>query len=75
MRDEKYKQIMDLAEWVNTNRFDVAGDGMSVIIAIADTEKIRRLACTGGKMEIGTMMGAIMEGIYNDTNQMNLVKN
>ena len=62
-RSERYKQIAEMAEWVNANRVSVAKDGMNIIIAIADEEKIRRLACTGQPMQLGMMFGVLIDGI------------
>lgn len=61
-RESKYKQIAALAEWVNDNREEVAEDGMSIVMGIADNEKIRRLCLTGGVMEIYTIMETLRQG-------------
>lgn len=55
-RQKKYKQIAELAEWVNEHRSEVAVDGMSIIMGIADEEKIRRLCLTGQALPLYTML-------------------
>lgn len=64
--DEKYQQIADLAEWVNTNREEVARDGMSIMIAIGDEEKIRRLCLTGNAVRLAIMMKILKDGADAD---------
>lgn len=65
-RIKRYEQIAKLAEWVNAERGEVANDGMSIIIGIADKEKIRRLCLTGGVMELYTMLDTLRQGAANE---------
>lgn len=63
---DKYDQIAKLAEWVNDNRFEVAGDGMNVIIAIADDKKIRRMCLTGNSMELSIMIQLLLKSASDE---------
>lgn len=55
-RDKKYKQIMNLAEWVNEHRYEVAADGMSIVIGISDKDTMKRMCMTGKIMPLYTML-------------------
>ena len=48
-RQKKYKQIADLAEWVSDNRAEVAMDGMSIVIGVAENEEKAKKMCMIGK--------------------------
>ena len=65
-KKDAYDQIAELAEWVNANRIEVAEDGMNIIIAIADSEKIRRMCLTGNSVHLGQMFDVLLEGAYNE---------
>lgn len=65
MKEDKYKQIAELAEWVNTNREEVAKDGMNVIIAIGDTEKMWRLCLTGNAFQLAIMMKILKDAEWH----------
>ena len=74
-RKDKYKQIAALAEWVNENREAVAGDGISVVMGIADKDKIRRLCLTGGVVEIYSMMEILRQGAADEFDRVYGVEN
>lgn len=61
-KKEKYDQIAELAEWVNTNREEVAKDGMNIIIAIGDMERMWRLCLTGNAYQLAIMMKVLKDG-------------
>ena len=61
-RQKKYKQIADLAEWVNNNRNAVAEDGMNVIIAVADPDRIKRMCLTGRVYQLYLMLDKLRQG-------------
>lgn len=69
-RKKRYEQIAKLAEWVNEDRQKVAEDGMSVIIAIADKEKIRRMCLTGGVAELYVMLDTLRQGAANEFDRL-----
>lgn len=64
-----YTQIVEVADWVNKNREEVAKDGMNIIIAIADEEKLRRMCLTGESVRIATMLDLLIEGAYNSIHE------
>ena len=74
-RKDKYKQIADLAEWVNENREKVAEDGMSIIIGIADMEKIRRLCLTGQTMPLWVRLDRLRQGAADEFDRVYGVNN
>lgn len=65
-KKDKYRQIAELAEWVNEHRQEVAEDGMSIIIGIADMEKIRRLCLTGQTMPLWVMLDRLRQGAADE---------
>lgn len=69
MRQEKYDEIAKMAEWVNTNRVEIAMDGMSIIVAVADTEKIKRLALTGDGSHVMMMLAMLEHECFNPKNR------
>jgi hypothetical protein len=69
-RKKRYEQIAKLAEWVNEDRQKVAEDGMSIIIAIADKEKIRRMCLTGGVAELYVMLDTLRQGAANEFDRL-----
>ena len=69
-RAKKYKQIEQLAEWVNDDRQAVAEDGMSIIIAIADKDKIRRMCLTGGVAELYVMLDTLRQGAATEFDRL-----
>lgn len=69
-RKKRYEQIAKLAEWVNEDRQKVAEDGMSIIIAIADKEKIRRMCLTGGVAELYVMLDTLRQGAATEFDRL-----
>ena len=69
-RKKRYEQIAKLAEWVNEDRQKIAEDGMSIIIAIADKEKIRRMCLTGGVAELYVMLDTLRQGAANEFDRL-----
>lgn len=54
--EEKYKQIREMVEWVEAHSTEVAREGMNIIMAIADEEKIRAMGMTGKAMPLAIML-------------------
>lgn len=54
--EEKYKQIRELVEWVEAHSTEVAREGMNIIMAIADEEKIRAMGMIGKAMPLAIML-------------------
>lgn len=55
--EEKYKQIREMVEWTEAHSFEIAnGDNVSIIMAIADEEKIRAMGMTGKAMPLAIML-------------------
>ena len=70
MRQNKYDEIAKMAEWVNTNRVEIAMDGMSIIVAVADTEKVKRLALTGDASHVMMILAMLEHECLNPENMM-----
>lgn len=54
--EEKYKQIREMVEWVEAHSTEIAREGMNIIMAIADEEKIRAMGMTGKAMPLAIML-------------------
>lgn len=57
--EEKYKQIREMVEWVEAHSAEIAREGMNIIMAIADEEKIRAMGMTGKAMPLAIMLEAL----------------
>lgn len=67
----KYDKIAELAEWVNINRHEVARDGMNIIIAIGDDEKIIRMCLTGNALHLAILMKILKDGADEEWHKLN----
>ena len=65
-----YTQIVEVADWVNKNRKEVVKDGMSIIIAIADETKVRRMCLCGDSIILATMFDILLDGANKEWHRM-----